>query len=116
MPWATVVDKQGFQHSMNPAYLSIDTLNVAAGDRIVLQTNAPRFVLLFDCGTWPGAYSPCDFTADTPGNLPGEVRVNDPGGSAILDISRADNWGDVRADHAPQRYPADPVLRIGFSH
>jgi len=35
--------------------------------------------------------------------------------SAFLNISRADNWAGVRPGFAPQRYPADPILRIVFA-
>jgi hypothetical protein len=111
-PYGWVYDKQGVKHT--PEFMSITGIQVAAGDRIVLQTDAPRFSLLFDCGLSPQSFSPCDFAADSPGNLPAEIRVNE-GDSAYLNISGPDNWAGPRSGHEPQRYPADPVLRIGFS-
>ncbi len=112
-PWGYVTDKQGTRYSTG-AYPTISGIHTEPGDRIVLQTNAPGFVLLFDCGTTPEAYSPCDFTADSPANLPKEIRVNRGSVSAYLNISRGGNWGDPRPNFPGQRYPADPVLRIGL--
>jgi hypothetical protein len=44
--------------------------------------------------------------------LPAELRVNQAGQTGYLNISRPDNWAGYRSGFAPQRYPADPVLRI----
>lgn len=110
-PAGYVIDKQGARHEGTPS-AAISGIALAAGDRIVLQTDATRFSLMFDCSTEPQAFSPCDFTADTPTGLPGEIHVNKNGALGFLNLSRADNWGDLRPGHDPQRYPADPVLRI----
>ena len=111
-PTGYVIDKQGVKHTP-PGYLTISGFHVAPGDRIVVQTDQPRFSLLFDCGTSPKTFTPCDFVADTPAGLPAEIRKNASGG-AYLNISRADNWAGTRPGFPSQRYPADPVLRIGF--
>ncbi len=109
-PIGYVVDKQGIRHTpMGP----ILDFHVAPGDRIVVQTDQPRFSLLFDCGTSPQTFTPCDFVADTPARLPAEIRKN-ANGTAYLNISRADNWAGTRSNFPSQRYPADPVLRIEF--
>jgi hypothetical protein len=113
-PTGYVIDKQGIKHPA-PSYLTISDLHVAPGDRIVIQTDQPRFSLLFDCGTSPQTFTPCDFVADAPARLPAEIRKN-ASGSAYLNISRADNWAGVRSNFPSQRYPADPVLRIGFGN
>jgi hypothetical protein len=112
-PTGWVYDKQGIKHT--PAYNTISGISVSPGDRIVLQTDTARFSLLFDCSTTPGTFSPCDFSADSTANLPREIRAVKNGMSAFLNISRADNWAGVRPGFAPQRYPADPILRILFS-
>jgi hypothetical protein len=75
----------------------------------------PVISLLFDCGTSPQTFTPCDFVATTPAGLPAEIRKN-TGGTAYLNISRADNWAGTRSNFPSQRYPADPVLRIGFGN
>lgn len=111
-PTGYVIDKQGIKHTP-PGYLTISDFHIAPGDRIVVQTDQPRFSLLFDCGTSPQLFSPCDFVADTPAALPAEIRKN-ANGNAYLNISRADNWAGTRSNFPSQRYPADPVLRIGF--
>jgi hypothetical protein len=113
-PTGYVIDKSGVKHTP-PGYLTISDLHVAPGDRIVIQTDQPRFSLLFDCGTTPQTFTPCDFIATTPAGLPAEIRKN-TGGTAYLNISRADNWAGVRSNFPSQRYPADPVLRIGFGN
>ena len=112
-PWGYVTDKQGKRWDL-PDYLTIGTIHTEPGDRIVLQTDAPSFSLLFDCGLSPNAYSPCDFTADSPANLPREIQVLRGSVSGYFNISRGGNWGAVRSGFPSQRYPADPVLRIGF--
>ncbi|MGB8648622.1 MAG: CARDB domain-containing protein [Anaerolineae bacterium] len=112
-PTGWVYDKQGVKHS--PASGTISGLQVAPGDRIVLQTDQARFSLLFDCSTTPGTFDPCDFMSASTANLPGQVRVVKRGMSAFLNISRADNWAGARNGFPGQRYPADPVLRIMFS-
>lgn len=109
-PTGYVIDKQGVRHTP-PGYLTIAGFHVSAGDRVIIQTDQTRFSLLFDCSTTPQIYSPCDFSADTPTKLPGEIRKN-KSGTAYLNISRADNWAGLRPGFEPQRYPADPVLRI----
>ena len=111
-PTGYVIDKQGVKHTP-PGYLTISGFHVAPGDRIVIQTDQPRFSLLFDCGTSPQTFAPCDFVADSPARLPAEIRKN-ASGTAYLNISRADNWAGTRSNFPSQRYPADPVLRIGF--
>lgn len=110
-PAGYVIDKQGVRHD-GSVQAAISGISIAPGDRIVLQTDAPRFSLMFDCSTEPQAFSPCDFSADSPTGLPGEIRVKRNGALAFINLSRADNWGDLRPGHEPQRYPADPVLRI----
>ena len=111
-PIGYVVDKQGIRHTpMGP----ILNFPVAPGDRIIIQTDQPRFSLLFDCGTSPQTFTPCDFVADSPARLPAEIRKN-ASGTAYLNISRADNWAGTRSNFPSQRYPADPVLRIGFGN
>jgi hypothetical protein len=75
-------------------------------------TPTARFSLLFDCSTSPQSFSPCDFSADSPANLPAELRVNQAGQAGYLNISGPDNWAGHRSGFAPQRHPADPVLRI----
>ena len=112
-PTGWVYDKQGIKHT--PGYNTISGISASPGDRIVLQTDTARFSLLFDCSTTPGTFNPCDFSADSSANLPREIRAVKNGMSAFLNISRADNWAGVRPGFAPQRYPADPVLRIVFS-
>jgi hypothetical protein len=113
-PDGWVYDKQGVKHT--PKSRTIADIKVTPGDRIVLQTDASRFSLLFDCGLSPQSFSPCDFAADSMHSLSpfAEIRVNE-GDSAYLNISRPDNWAGPRSGHEPQRYPADPVLRIGFT-
>jgi len=111
-PTGFVIDKQGVKHAA-PAYLTISDLHIAPGDRVVLQTDQPRFSLMLDCGTSPQTFTPCDFVADTPAALPGWI-VKNAGGTAYLNISRADNWAGARPGFPSQRYPADPVLRIGL--
>jgi hypothetical protein len=111
-PTGYVIDKQGVKHTP-PGYLTIADFHVAPGDRIVLQTDQPRFSLLFDCSTTPKIFTPCDFVADTPASLPGWVTKN-TNGTAYLNISRADNWAGTRSNFPTQHYPADPVLRIGL--
>ncbi len=109
-PVGYVVDKQGVRRTpMGPTL----ELQVAPGDRIILQTDQTRFSFLFDCGTSPKTFTPCDFVADTPAGLPSEIRKN-TSGTAYLNISRADNWAGTRPGFPSQRNPADPVLRIGF--
>ena len=112
-PTGWVYDKQGIKHT--PAYNTISGISVSPGDRIVLQTDTARFSLLFDCSTTSGTFNPCDFSADSTANLPREIRAVKNGMSAYLNISRADNWAGFRPGFAPQRYPADPILRIVFS-
>lgn len=112
-PTGWVYDKQGIKHT--PVSGTISNLQVAPGDRIVLQTDQARFSLLFDCSTTPGTFNPCDFASDSTGNLPGEIRALKRGMSAFMNISRADNWAGPRNGFPGQRYPADPVLRIMFS-
>jgi hypothetical protein len=112
-PTGWVYDKQGVKHT--PEYSTIAGIHVSPGDRIVLQTDAPRFSLLFDCSTTPGTFDPCDFSADSTANLPGEIRAVKSGMNGYLNISRADNWAGYRPGFEPQRYPADPVLRIAFA-
>ena len=114
-PTGYVIDKQGNKHSP-PGYLTITGIPIAAGDRILIQTDAARFSLLFDCGVNPDSFSPCDFSADTPAKLPSEIRVNKSGRLGWFNISRADNWAGLRAGFEPQRYPADPILRIGLGN
>lgn len=109
-PTGYVIDKQGVRYTP-PGYLTISGFHINAGDRIVLQTDQSRFSLLFDCSTTPQIYSPCDFSADSASKLPTEIRKN-RSGTAYLNISRADNWAGMRSGFEPQRYPADPVLRI----
>ena len=111
-PTGYVIDKQGNKYTP-PGYLTISGFHVHAGDRIVIKTDQSRFSLLFDCGTSPQTFSPCDFTADAPNKLPAEIRKN-TGGTAYLNISRADNWAGTRSGFPSQRYPADPILRIGL--
>lgn len=111
-PTGWVYDRQGMKHT--PQYGTISGIPVSPGDRIVLQTDQARFSLLFDCSTTPGTFTPCDFSADSTGNLPGEIRAVKSGMSGYLNISRADNWARFRSGFEPQRYPADPVLRIVF--
>lgn len=113
-PTGYVIDKSGVKHTP-PGYLTIADLHIAPGDRIVIQTDQSRFSLLFDCGTSPQTFTPCDFVATTAAGLPVEIRKN-TGGTAYLNISRADNWAGVRSNFPSQRYPADPVLRIGFGN
>ena len=112
-PWAYVTDKQGKRWDL-PGYLSIGTIHTEPGDRIVLQTDAAGFAFLFDCGLSPDAFSPCDFTADSPANLPKEIRVLRGSVPGFINISRPGNWGNARPGFPGQRYPADPVLRISF--
>ena len=112
-PTGWVYDKQGIKHT--PAYNTISGISASPGDRIVLQTDTARFSLLFDCSTTPGTFNPSDFSADSAANLPREIRAVKNGMTAFLNISRADNWTGVRPGFAPQRYPADPLLRIVFS-
>ena len=112
-PWGYVVDKQGREYRPQSGGLSVKGPNPDPGDRIVLQTDTPRFSLLFDCSTTPGAYSPCDVWAVTPGELP-EIQVNGKDQFATLNISGPDNWAGERQGFAPRRYPGDPVLRIFF--
>ncbi len=110
MPGGYVIDKQGIKHT--PASdLTISDFYVSIGDRLLLKTDQPGFSLLFDCGTTPDMYSPCDFSAESPAALPTALRKN-RNGTATLNVSRAKNWGDPRPDFEPQRYPAEPVLRI----
>jgi hypothetical protein len=111
-PTGYVIDKQGVKHTP-PGYLTISDFHVAPGDRIVIQTDQPRFSLLFDCSTTPKIFTPCDFVADNPASLPGWVTKN-TNGTAFLNISRADNWAGTRPGFPSQRYPADPILRIGL--
>lgn len=111
-PTGYVIDKQGTKYTP-PGYLTISGFHVNPGDRIVIKTDQSRFSLLFDCGTSPQIFSPCDFTADAPNKLPAEIRKN-ASGTAYLNISRADNWAGIRPNFPSQRYPADPVLRIGL--
>ncbi len=115
-PTGYVVDKAGRRFDTRGNVLTIGgaELKPDAGDRIVLKTDAPRFSLLFDCGSSPDGYSPCDFTADSPAGLPAEVvcQVRDRAG--YFNISGPDNWAGERHDFPGQRYPADPVLRIVF--
>lgn len=115
-PWGQVVDKQGNEYHTEGDMLTIGSIKVKPGDRIVLQTDATRFSLLFDCGLSPQSFSPCDFAADTLHGLSpfAVIQVNE-GDSAYLNISGPDNWAGTRSGHEPQRYPADPVLRIGFT-
>ena len=112
-PWGYVTDKNGKRWDL-PGYLTIATIHTEPGDRIVLQTDAPSFSLLFDCSLSPDAYSPCDFSADSPANLPREIKVLRGSVSGYFNISRGGNWGAVRPGFPSQRYPADPILRIGF--
>lgn len=109
-PTGYVIDKQGIKHTP-PGYLTISGFHISAGDRVIIQTDQSRFSLLFDCSTTPQIYSPCDFSADAATKLPAEIRKN-KSGTAYLNISRADNWAGLRSGFEPQRYPADPVLRI----
>jgi hypothetical protein len=44
--------------------------------------------------------------------LRAESRVDQAGQIGYLNISKPDNWAGYRSGFAPQRYPADPVLRI----
>ena len=111
-PWGYVTDKQGNRHAPENGILTVSGISTSPGDRIVLQTDAARFSLLFDCSTSPQSFSPCDFSADSPANLPAELRVNQAGQTGYLNISKPDNWAGYRSGFAPQRYPADPVLRI----
>ncbi len=109
-PTGYVIDKQGIKHTPS-SDLTISDFYVSIGDRLVLQTDQRAFSLLFDCGTTPQLYSPCDFSAESPATLPTALRKNG-NGTATLNISRPGNWGDPRPDFEPQRYPAEPVLRI----
>ena len=108
--WGYGVDQHG--QEIYPAE-GIPTISIQThpGDRIILQIDAAGFSLLFDCGTSPQAFSPCDFTADSPASLRGEIVANG-GGSAYLNISGPDNWAGPRPNFPSQRYPADPVMRI----
>lgn len=112
-PIGWVYDKQAVKHV--PQYGTISDLHIQPGDRIVLQTDQTRFSLLFDCSTTAGTFDPCNFSSDSTANLPGEIRAVKNGMSGFLNISRADNWASYRPGFEPQRYPADPVLRIVFS-
>jgi hypothetical protein len=112
-PWAYVTDKTGKRWDL-PGYLTIATIHTEPGDRIVLQTDAPSFTFLFDCGTSPNAYSPCDFNADSPAKLPREISVVRGSVPGYINISLPGNWGAARPGFPGQRYLADPVLRIGF--
>ena len=114
-PTGYVIDKQGTKHTP-PGYLTISGIPIAAGDRILIQTDAARFSLLFDCGVNSDSFSPCDFSADSPTKLPSEIRVNKNGRLGWFNISRADNWAGPRPGFEPQRYPADPILRIGLGN
>lgn len=109
-PTGYVIDKQGIKHTPNNDRM-ISDFYVNIGDRLILRTDQPRYSLLFDCGTTPDMYSPCDFSAESPAALPTVLRKN-RNGTATLNISRAGNWGDPRPDFEPQRYPAEPALRI----
>ncbi len=116
-PSGYVFDKEGRQFSPAEGMLTISGpwLKPVPGDRIYLRTAAPRFSLLWDCGTDGDSYSPCDFVADSPANLPGEIVVNAAGRIGTLNVSGPDNWGGERSNFPGQRYPADPILRILFS-
>jgi len=115
-PWGYVFDKEGRRYEPAAGGLTIGApqLKPEPGDRIYLRTAAPRFSLLWDCSTQGDSYSPCDFVADSPANLPGEIVCNQRNRLGFLNISRADNWAGDRPDFPGQRYPADPVLRIVF--
>lgn len=112
-PTGWVYDKQGVRHT--PQSRTISGITVVPGDRIVLRTDTARFSALFDCSTTAGTFSPCNWSADSASNLPGELRAIKSGMSGFLNISRADNWAGFRPGFEPQRYPADPVLRIVFN-
>jgi len=111
-PSGFVVDKLGNYYYPEGGFLALLGPMAAAGDRIVLQTNSPRFALLWDCGLQPNSFSPCDFVADSLISLPPQIMANG-GGSPVINISGPDNWGQPRPRfEATQRYPAEPVLRI----
>ncbi|MBW7885790.1 MAG: hypothetical protein H3C34_24800, partial [Caldilineaceae bacterium] len=110
-PWAYVVDKQG-REVYPQAGVPVVAAEVRPGDLLVLHTDARAFSLLFDCGVNPRSFSPCDFAAAAPGELPAQIWVNDGSDSAYLNLSGPDNWGDLRPNFAGQRYPADPVFRV----
>ena len=115
-PSGYVFDKEGRQILPGGGGLTISgpALKPVPGDRIYLRTDAPRFALLWDCGTEGDSYSPCDFVADSPANLPGEIVVNVRDRLGFLNVSGPDNWAGDRPNFPGQRYPADPILRIAF--
>ena len=115
-PWGYVFDKSGVRHDPPPGILTIGgpQLKPAPGDRIYIRTDASRFSFLFDCGTSPDSYSPCDVMADSQANMPSEIVTNFGDRLGMLNISGPDNWAGDRPNFPGQRYPADPVLRIAF--
>jgi len=115
-PWGYVFDKNGVRHDPSPGTLTIGgpQLKPGPGDRIYIRTDASRFSFLFDCGTSPDSYSPCDVMADSPANMPSEIVTNFRDRLGYFNISGADNWAGGRPNFPGQRYPADPVLRIAF--
>ena len=81
---------------------------VILSDAFVIQSPPDTIVVFFSIiNDWPVGY-----VVDKQG-LPAEIRKN-ASGTADLSISRADNWAGTRSDFPSQRYPADPVLRIGL--
>jgi hypothetical protein len=114
-PWGYVVDPQGREIRPEPGISSAVTVAVQPGIPVQLHTDAVRFSLLFDCGVDPGSFVPCDFTAAVPADLPAEIRVNQDGGPAFVNVSGPDNWAGQRSGFPGQRYPADPVFRFVLS-
>jgi hypothetical protein len=98
------------------APLTLKGPNPQVGDHIYLDTDGPDemrfFNLMWDCGTNPGAYSPCDFWAESLWNLPTDIVVNQANQMGVLNLSYHDNWAGVRKGFEPRRYPGDPVFRL----
>ena len=110
-PWGYVVDPQGREIRPEPSILAV-TITVQPGIPVQLHTDTARFSLLFDCGVNAGSFAPCNFTAAVPADLPPEIRVNQGGESAFVNVSGPDNWADERPGFPGQHYPANPVFRF----
>ena len=96
--------------------LTLEGFNPQPGDHIYLDTDGPDktrfFNLMWDCGTNPGAYSPCDFWSSSRWDLKTDIVVNQANQIGTLNLSHYDNWAGVRSGFEPRRYPGDPDFRL----
>lgn len=97
----------------NLAIGSTTDVVVRFGQRLVFETTAENFSMLFDCGPASPAVQPCNFNASNRGQLPAEIVVrNRDSGGGFIGITGPNRYGGDRPGFPGQKYVNDPKVSI----